>query len=117
VYFELLERSGSKLPGLPVLIQQCRRVAKEIHLSHCMDVIDALQAEIDTRDGIMKEMRAEREAAVDLRDQIIRDKEQHFQNEIQLRDRMLEEERNTFVARWRRRLDLGRRLRGTERTS
>ncbi len=115
VYFELLERSGSTLPGLPVLIEQSRRVAREIHLSHCMDVIDRLQGEINTRDRLMADMQErliERQAAVDLRDQMLRDTEQHLQGEIQLRDRLLEAERNTFTARWRRRLDLGRRLKG-----
>jgi len=100
VYFELLERSGSARPELPDLIAQSRKTAKEIHLTHSMDVIDALQAKMNFE--------------VDLRDRRLVEMHDHLQGEIDFRDRLLEEERRarrTLVMKMRESLKLGERVR------
>ena len=105
VYFELLERSGSQLSELPGLIAQARHMAKDIHLAHCMDVIDGLQAEVGLRDRLMAE-------AVEIRDKRLVEMHDHLQGEVDLRDRLVAAERDTWVARLRNRLRLGEKVRG-----
>jgi glycosyltransferase involved in cell wall biosynthesis len=116
VYLELLERSGSTLPQLPGLIGEARRVAKEIHLSHCMDVIDAQQAEIDRRDALLATEIGRRDRLhaeeIAIRDRRLVEMHDHLQGEVNLRDRLLEEARNTWWNRMRDRLRLSERLRG-----
>jgi len=98
VYFELLERSGSRRSELPALIADARRVAKDLHLSHCMDVIDAQQAEINRRDELMA-------LEVERRDRRLVEMHDHLQGEVNRRDRLLDEARDNWWFR------LGTRLR------
>jgi hypothetical protein len=107
VYFELLQRSGSAHPALTDLIDQSRRTAREIHLSYCVDVIDAMQDEINIRERELARLQGE----VNLRDRLLAEQEAHLQSEIQLRDRLLDEERRTAMMKVRMALRLGERVR------
>ena len=124
VYFELLARSGSGLAELPGLMADARRLAKELHVTASMDVIDELEArlqreiairdeeafqraaevgrrmqrEIDRRDEDAAEKDAANRAEIARRERLFAEMHDHLQGEVNRRDEMLRRFHDLFEA-------------------
>jgi len=93
VYFELLKRSGSSVPELDELIERSRSGAKDVHLMHVM-ADNTLQAEIDRRDEMLRELQRTMQTEVAIRDQLLSDLRRHVSGEVRRRDRQLSDLRH-----------------------